>query len=209
VYSRPFLYLAVCLLSALGAAFAQERQTYAIPIAQKTTPALLEATAERTAWSDYAFAQRAGNTGRKPSSKCVKREANFCVDCGIDVTAETSIPNKTKTPLLACRDMKPGPARLVMETHAEPAISGLWEVEFGLGYKTSAREECPHQFIASNNPPLRPAYEIGPISIESEIPADGVIQVMLCVGLSSAQVGREGRETGASLKISRLNVVSQ
>jgi hypothetical protein len=139
----------------------------------------------------------------------VKREANFCVDCGIDVTTQTSLPNKTKTPLLTCRDMKPGPARLVMETLAEPAISGLWEVEFGLGYKTSAREECPHQFIASNNPPLRPAYEIGPISIESEIPADGVIQVMLCVGLSSAQVGREGRETGASLKISRLNVVSQ
>jgi hypothetical protein len=186
VHSRPVFFLAVCLLSASEAAFAQESQTYATPIAQKV-----------------------GSVGRKPSSKCMKREANFCVDCGIDVTTETSIPNKTKTPLPACRDMKPGPARLVMETHAEPEISGLWEVEFGLGYKTSAREECPHQFIASNNPPLRPAYEIGPITIESEIPADGVIQVLLCVGLSSAQVGREGRETGASLKISRLSVVSQ
>jgi hypothetical protein len=139
----------------------------------------------------------------------MKREAEFCTDCGIDVTTETTIPNKTKTPFLACRDMKPGPARLVMEAHAEPVIAGLWEVEFGLGYKTSAREECPHQFIASNNPPLRTAYEIGPVSIESEIPADGVIQVVLCVGLSSAQVGREGSETGASLKVSRLRVVSQ
>jgi hypothetical protein len=105
--------------------------------------------------------------------------------------------------------MKPGPARLLMETHAEPVTAGLWEVEFGLGYKTSVREECPHQFIASNNPPLRRAYEIGPIAIQSEIPADGAIQVQLCVGLSSAQVGREGRETPASLKISRLRVVSQ
>jgi hypothetical protein len=105
--------------------------------------------------------------------------------------------------------MKPGPAKIVMETNAEPLIPGIWEVEFGVGYKTSAREECPHQYIASNHPPLRANYEIGPISIESEIPPDGVIQVLLCVGLSSAQVGREGRETGASLKISRLRVVSQ
>jgi hypothetical protein len=105
--------------------------------------------------------------------------------------------------------MKPGPARLVLQTHAEPVDPGIWEVEFGLGYKTSAREECPHQYIASNFPPLRPAYEIGPISIDTEIPADGTIQVLLCVGLSSAQVGREGRETGASLKVSRLQVVSQ
>jgi hypothetical protein len=139
----------------------------------------------------------------------MQREAEFCTDCGIDGTVETTVPNKTKTLLLACRAMKPGPVKLVMETHAEPVIAGLWEVEFGLGYKTSAREECPHQFIASNNPPLRPAYEIGPIAIESEIPADGMIQVLLCVGLSSAQAGREGRETGASLKISRLRVVSE
>jgi hypothetical protein len=173
MHSRPFRYLAVCLLCVSGAAFAQE------------------------------------NAGRKPNSQCMKREANLCIDCGIDVTTETSIPNKTRTPLLACHDMKPGPAQIVMETNAEPVIPGLWEVEFGVGYKTSAREECPHQYIASNHPPLRPTYEIGPISIESEIPADGVIQVLLCVGLSSAQVGREGRETGASLKISRLRVVSQ
>jgi hypothetical protein len=209
VHNRPFLYLAVCLLSASGAASAQESQAYAIPIPQTTTPALMEATSERSVWSDNAFAQGVGNAGRKPSSHCLKREANFCIDCGMDVSTEMSIPNKTKTPLLTCRDMKPGPARLVMETYAEPVISGLWEVEFGLGYKTSAREECPHQFIASNHPPLRSAYEIGPVAIEGEIPADGVIEVLLCVGLSSAQVGREGRETGASLKISRLSVVSQ
>src|ERR1700733_11236612 len=109
----------------------------------------------------------------------------------------------------ASQYMKPGPVRLVLETHAEPVDPGIWEVEFGLGYKTSAREECPHQYIASNFPPLRPAYEIGPISIDTEIPADGTIEALLCVGLSSAQVGREGRETGASLKASRLRVVSQ
>ena len=109
----------------------------------------------------------------------------------------------------ACRDMKPGPARLMMETHAEPLISGLWEVEFGLGYKTSAREECPHQFIASDHPPLQTSYQIGPVAIEAAIPADGVIQALLCVGLSSAQAGREGKETGASLNLSRLRVVSQ
>lgn len=153
--------------------------------------------------SGAAFAQ-----GANSSSHCIKREANFCTECGIDVATGISIPNKTRTPLPACRDMKPGPARLTMETHAEPIIPGLWEVEFGLGYKTSAREECPHQFIASDHPPLRTAYEIGPVTIEGEIPADGVIQGLLCVGLSSAQTGREGRETGASLKISRLRVVS-
>jgi hypothetical protein len=138
----------------------------------------------------------------------MKHEANLCTECAIDVPAGISIPNKTRTPLASCHDMKPGPARLVLETHAEPVVPGIWEVEFGLGYKTSAREECPHQYIASNYPPLRPAYEIGPISIDSEIPADGTIQVLLCVGLSSAQVGREGKETGASLKVSSLRVVS-
>jgi hypothetical protein len=97
----------------------------------------------------------------------------------------------------------------MMETHAEPVIPGPWEVEFGLGYKTSVREECPHQFIASDHPPLRAAYEIGPVTIEGEIPPDGVIQGLLCIGLSSAQAGQEGRETGASLNISRLRVVSQ
>lgn len=66
-------------------------------------------------------------------SHCMKREGNFCTDCGIDVTTGIAIPNKTRTPLPACRDMKPGPARLTMETHAEPVIPGLWEVEFGLG----------------------------------------------------------------------------
>jgi hypothetical protein len=146
---------------------------------------------------------------QKLSAHCMKREGNFCTSCGIDIAAATTISNKTKTPLLDCRNMKPGPAELVMETHAEPVIPGLWEVEFGLGYKTSAREECPHQFIASNHPPLGPVYEIGPIAIKSEIPSDGVIQVLACVGLSSAQARREGSETGASLKISRMQVVSQ
>ena len=96
-----------------------------------------------------------------------------------------------------------------MSTHAEPAIPGVWEVEFGLGYQTSARAECPHQFIASNNPPLKNAYEVGPLKIEGEIPADGMIQALACVGLSSARVGREGEETGASLRVFDLRVVSE
>jgi hypothetical protein len=191
MHSGPFLYLAVCLLCASGAAYGQG------------------ITPERILPGGHASARGVENAGGKPASQCMKREANLCTECGIDFTAGISIPNKTKSPLPACHDMKPGPARLVLETHAEPVNPGIWEVEFGLGYKTSAREECPHQYIASNYPPLRPAYEIGPISIDSEIPADGTIQVLLCVGLSSAQVGREGRETGASLKVSRLRVVSQ
>jgi hypothetical protein len=170
MHSRPFLYLALGLLFAGGAAFGQ---------------------------------------GEKPTSQCLKHEANLCTKCAIDVPDGMSLPNKTRTPLATCQAMKPGPARLILETHAQPVESGIWEIEFGLGYKTSAREECPHQYIASNFPPLRPAYQIGPISIDSEIPADGAIQVLLCIGLSSAQVGGEGRETGASLKGSTLQVVSQ
>jgi hypothetical protein len=96
-----------------------------------------------------------------------------------------------------------------MQTHAEPEIAGVWEVELGLGYQTARRAECPHQFIASDHPPLKNAYEIGPTSIEGEVPPDGTIQVLACVGLSSARVGREGKETGASLRISNLRVVSE
>jgi len=96
-----------------------------------------------------------------------------------------------------------------MVTHAEPALPGPWEVEFGLGYQTSARNECPHQFIASNNPPLKTAYEVGPISIEAEIPPDGAIETLACVGLSSARVGEGGKETGALLKVFKLRIVSE
>jgi hypothetical protein len=142
-------------------------------------------------------------------AKCLQRENGICTSCGIDATTNTKVSNKTRTFLLTCRGMKPGPAKLVMATRAEPVSPGLWEVEFGLGYHTSAREECPHQFIASNNPPIKAVYEIGPISIEGEIPPDGIIQAMVCVGLSSARAGGEGKETGAALKISKLGIVSQ
>jgi len=141
-------------------------------------------------------------------AKCLQSENGICTVCGIDTTTSTKVSNKTRTSLLACRGMKPGPAKLVIETHAEPGIPGLWEVEFGLGYHTSAREDCPHQFIASNKPPLRAAYEIGPIFIDGEIPPDGIIHALVCIGLSSARVGSEGKETGASLKISKLKIVS-
>lgn len=143
------------------------------------------------------------------NQNCREWTKSVCTVCSLNSAANISLKNKTKTPLLLCRDMKPGPARVEITTYAEPSIPGLWEVEFGLGYQTSARNECPHQFIASNNPPLKTAYDVGFIAIESEIPADGVIQAMACVGLSSARVGGEGKETGASLKVSKLRIVSE
>ena len=151
-----------------------------------------------------------GGFGQQTSNaNCLEWKNEACTVCGLHSTLQISVKNKTKTPVLLCRGMKPGPAKLVMSTHAEPAIPGVWEVEFGLGYQTSARAECPHQFIASNNPPLKNAYEVGPIKIEAEIPADGTIQALACVGLSSARVGREGEETGASLRVLDLRVVSE
>jgi hypothetical protein len=141
-------------------------------------------------------------------SNCLEWKNGACTVCGIDSTIDLSLKNKKKTPILLCHDMRPGPARLVMSTHAQPAISGTWELEFGLGYQTSARDECPHQFVASNSPPLKSAYEIGPISIEGEIPSDGMIQAFACVGLSSARVGREGKESGVELRGFSLRVIS-
>lgn len=140
---------------------------------------------------------------------CLKWKNEACTVCGIDSAIDLSVKNKTKTPVLLCRNMKPGPVKVVMLTHAEPAIPGVWEVEFGLGYQTSTRVECPHQFIASNNLPLKTAYEVGPITIEGEIPSDGMIQALVCVGLSSARVAGEGKEMGASLRVFRLRVVSE
>jgi hypothetical protein len=140
---------------------------------------------------------------------CQEWTSNACTACSIGSTIDISVKNKTKTPILLCRDMKRGPAKVLLVTHAEPAIPGLWEVEFGLGYQTAARAECPHQFVASNNPPLKAVYEVGPVTIEGEIPPDGMIQVLACVGLSSARVAGEGKETGASLKIIKLSVVSE
>jgi len=140
---------------------------------------------------------------------CRQWQNEMCTVCGIDSAVKLSLKNKTKTTLLECLAMKPGPASVRMTTHAEPAIGGLWEVELGLGYRTSARNECPHQFIASDHLPLQPAYEVGPITVESEIPPDGKIEAMACVGLSSARVGGEGKETGAAVKVFELRVVSQ
>ena len=155
------------------------------------------------------YAAKGGFGQQTAHPNCLEWKNKACTVCGLDSTLQISVKNKTKTPVLLCRGMKPGPAKLVMSTHAEPEIPGVWEVEFGLGYQTSARAECPHQFIASNNPPLKNAYEVGPIKIEGEIPADGMIQALACVGLSSARVGREGEETGASLKVLDLRVVSE
>jgi hypothetical protein len=161
-----------------------------------------------------AGTERARLYGRQLSKqnanpKCLEWKEGTCRVCGIASTLNISLKNKTKMPLLLCRDMKPGPVRVELLTHAEPTIPGVWEVEFGLGYQTSTRSECPHQFIASNHPPLKPAYEIGPLNIESEVPPDGTIQTLVCVGLSSARVGGQGVEAGASLRVFKLQVMSQ
>jgi hypothetical protein len=151
-----------------------------------------------------------GSTQNKSANRnCREWKKDACTACGIDSTIDISVQDKTKTPILVCRDMKPGPAKVVMLTRAEPTIPGVWQVEFGLGYQTSAREECPHQFIASDHPPLKGAYDVGPVTIEAEIPPDGTIQALACVGLSSARVGAEGEQTGASLRVFKLRVVSE
>ena len=154
-------------------------------------------------------AQAGSRQTKSANPNCREWKKDACTVCGIDSTIGLSVQNKTKTPILMCRDMKPGPAKVMMLTHAEPSIPGVWEVEFGLGYQTSVKEECPHQFIASNNPPLKAAYEVGPVTIEADIPPDGMIQALACVGLSSARVGAEGKETGASLRVFELRVVSE
>ena len=154
-------------------------------------------------------AQPVSTQTKSANPNCREWKKDACTVCGIDSTIDLSVQNKTKTPILECRDMKPGPAKVMMLTHAEPTIPGVWQVEFGLGYQTSVKQECPHQFIASNNPPLKAAYEVGPVTIAAEIPPDGMIQPLACVGLSSARVGAEGKETGASLRVFKLRVVSE
>jgi hypothetical protein len=157
----------------------------------------------------YAPAAEQQSVAKGANPKCLEWKNGACTVCGIDSAIDILLKPMTKTPILLCRNMKPGPARVVMSTHVEPAIPGLWEVEFGLGYQTSARAECPHQFVASNHPPLKTAYELDPVTIEGEISTDGTIQALACVGLSSARVGGEGKETGASLRIFKLRIVSQ
>jgi len=188
---RRFLSLAFLLLLAIGAGFVHVEPSRALKV-------------------DNAYAV----AGIQPfwqsgNANCVEWKSAACTMCSIKSPIHISLKNQTKTPVLLCRDMKAGPARVEMTTQAEPAIPGLWEVEFGVGYQTSAKNECPHQFIASNNPPLKMVYEVGPVAIETEIPLDGMIRVIACVGLSSARVGEEGKETGASLRVSTLRVVSE
>ena len=180
------------LLCAVEAGFAQAKHGWGNPSVERYAPIAEEQSA----------AKRANPT-------CLEWKNGTCTVCGIDSAIDILLKPMTKTPILLCRDMKPGPARVVLSTHAEPAIRGLWEVEFGLGYQTPARAECPHQFIASNNPPLKTAYEVGPITIGGEISTDGTIQVLACLGLSSARVGGEGKETWASLRVFKLRVASE
>jgi hypothetical protein len=161
----------------------------------------------QTLYAPVEAEQSVAKEGANP--KCLEWKNGACTVCDIESAIDILLKHMTKTPILLCRDMKPGPATVLMLTHAEPTIPGLWEVEFGVGYRTDLRAECPHQFIASNNPPLKTAYEVGPVTIEAEISSDGTIQVLACVGLSSARVGGEGKETWASLRVFTIRVVSE
>jgi hypothetical protein len=200
--NRPFLCIALFLFCADKGGFAQAKQNQERPFVDESQVA--------QALQQYTLVARERSDDKQTANpNCLDWKSDVCTVCGIKSAVDISVKNKTKTPVLLCRDMKPGPAKLVMSTHAEPAIAGVWEVEFGLGYRTSARAQCPHQFIASSNPPLKNAYEVGPITLEGEIPLDGMIQALVCVGLSSARVGREGEETGASLRVFNLRVVSE
>jgi hypothetical protein len=212
----PFLFLALLSLCGAGGRLSRAGHSREDPPVEWTDLAQFVRSAGR--YETYTSSLETGNAPvvagvrlltQKANPNCREWRDEVCTLCGIESAIDISVKNKTKTPVLFCRDMKPGPARVVMTTHAEPTIPGLWEVEFGLGYQTSARNECPHQFVASNNPPLKPAYEVGPITIEGEIPPDGKIQASACVGLSSARVGEEGKETGASLRVFKLRVASE
>ena len=197
-----FLCFAFLLVWAPLGGFAQEKQRLENLFRDRTHFA--------QALERYSAVQQEQALGKgKANPTCREWKNEACTVCGIDSAIDISLKNKTKTPILLCREMKPGPAKVVMLTHAGPAIPGVWEVELGLGYRTSTRVECPHQFVASSNPPLKNAYEVGPITIEGEIPSDGIIQALACIGLSSARVGREGKQTGASLRVFDLRVVSE
>jgi hypothetical protein len=201
VDNRRWLCVPLLLLCAAEAGFAQAKHEWGNP---SVDGADLTQTLQR-----YTPVAEEPSVAKRANAKCLEWKNSACTVCGIGSAVDILLRPMTKTPILLCRDMKPGPARVVMSTHAEPAIHGLWEVEFGLGYQTSARAECPHQFIASDHPPLKTAYEVGPVTIEGEISTDGTIQVLACVGLSSARVGGEGKETGASLRVFKLRVVSE
>ena len=200
--NRPFLGIALFLLCAVNGGFVEATQNQEKPFVDGND---LGQKPQRHATTENE--QSVSKERANPSCREWKNEA--CTVCGIDSAIDISVKNKTKTPILLCRDMKPGAAKVVMFTHAEPVIPGVWEVEFGVGYQTATRAECPHQFIASDHPPLRNAYEVGPIGIEAEIPQDGVIQALTCVGLSSARVGAEGKDTAASLRGLKLRVITE
>lgn len=199
-----FLVIAMFVFSTPGGVSGPDSQRYK---QKHVEPAVRNSFIQKSGNDSFAGQAQSSKTTSNPN--CLQWKDGACTVCSLEPVISVIVNNKMKTPLLTCSEMKPGPAKLVMETHAEPVIPGIWEVEFGLGYRTSARGECPHQFIASNNPTRDPSYEIGPISIEAEIPSDGKIQALVCVGLSSARAGREGKETGASMKIAKLVVTSK
>ena len=201
MHERRFVCFALFLLWLTTGGLTQERQGMEL-LSRNRTPSGQQP-------QPYSFQHEQVINKEKSDANCRKWESGACTICGIDSPVKISLESKTKTPILLCRDIRPGPAKLMMEAHAEPAIPGVWEVEFGLGYQTSLRAECSHQFIASEHLPLKNAYDMGPITIEGEIPADGTIQALACVGLSSARTGREAKEAGAVLRISSLLVVSE
>lgn len=200
--NRRFFYFVLLLVWAPAGVTAQEK-----PIPKPLDRNHAHFVQAQEGHSDVPQGQPA--SAERSNKNCREWKHEACTVCSIDSATDVALKSKTKTPILLCSEMRPGPAQLVLLARTEPAIPGVWELEFGLGYQTSARDECPHQFIASNHPPLKNAYEIGPITIQSEIPPDGTIHALACVGLSSARVGREGKETRARLKVFELRIVSQ
>ena len=205
---RQFFGILVMSFCATGAILAHANSTRSSPFSE-VGRARPEAYASTLRINGNFAAENISLLAGTLSGHCLQRKNAACTVCGINGATSISVNHKTRTVLLNCSGMKPGPTQLVMETHAEPVSPGLWEVEFGIGYHTSVREECPHQFFSSNQRTPQPAYEIGPISIDGEIPSDGNMQALVCVGLSSAREGGAGKETGAALKISKLQIVSQ
>jgi hypothetical protein len=201
---RYFLAIAIFVFSTPGAASGPDNQRCD---QKRVEPEVRNSFTQKSGNDSFVGQVQSPKANSNPN--CLQWKEGACTVCSLEPMTSVTVNNKMKTPLLTCAEMKPGPAKLEMETHAEPVIPGIWEVEFGLGYRTSARNQCPHQFIASNNPTRDRSYEIGPIRIEAEIPSDGQIQALVCVGLSSARLGGEGKETGASMKIAKLVVTSK
>src|SRR3974390_558610 len=96
VDNRRFFCLALLLLCAARGGFAQSQRPMAGTF---FIPARIQPARERT------------------NPNCKEWESTVCKVCRIEAAIDISVKNKTMTPILLCRDMKPGPARVLMVTH--------------------------------------------------------------------------------------------